>query len=75
MNDERLDQALGQVFQTAFGVSREQEDALWSHLARRRQQEAHAWSGFRAVMLQANAGVRQAIAWAVWPAQGVPGIA
>jgi hypothetical protein len=75
VNEERLDQALGQLFQAAFGLSREQEDVLWSKLAQRRRQEAYAWSAFRAVMLQANAGVRQAIAWAAWPARGVPGIA
>jgi hypothetical protein len=75
VNEERPDQALEQIFQAAFGLSREREDALWRQLAQRRRQEEHAWSAFRAVMLQVNARVRKATEWSAWPARGIPGIA
>jgi hypothetical protein len=74
VNEERLDQALGQVIQAAFCPSREQEDALWSRLAQRRRQDECAWSAFMTIMLRASASVRKAIEWSAWPAHGVPGI-
>lgn len=74
MSEETQDQALAHLFQEAFGLDREQEDAFWQELAARRAQEAHSWAAFRSVMIQAGARVQQAIAWSAWPAHGLPGI-
>jgi hypothetical protein len=74
MSEETQDRALASLFQEAFGLDREQEDALWREFTARRAQEVHSWAAFRSVMIQAGGRVQQAIAWSAWPARGLPGI-
>jgi hypothetical protein len=72
MRQYATDRAITRAIQSAFGMSREQEDSLWSRFAARRSLESAAWAAFAVGMVLLNAGLRPAIRSAYWTASYSP---
>jgi len=71
MNEEMIDGTLEQLFQSAFALVLDEEDAFWRRFTERRGQEREVWKTFRSVMLGLNKDLRRSTVWAVWSARGI----
>jgi uncharacterized tellurite resistance protein B-like protein len=66
MKHEQLDQALSQLFQESFGLTGEQEDALWQRFQQKAEREIQAWAFFTVAMIRNAARLRPAVMRASW---------
>ena len=67
MNTHWVDHQLVSLFQSGLGLSREQEDALWTGFAARVVREAAAWAALSLGLALASRQLRAVMPGSVWP--------